>query len=314
MIRNGFPYWLLRLCRGGLVALFMVGLLVVRSDAQELEPRTYVPSPIDLNVFVSALTFNTGDLAFDPSGPISEADADIGIGILGYVRTIGVFGRSANASIVVPYVRGDLQGLYLDEFQSVSRSGMGDPKVRFAINLYGAPAMTMKEFMAYRPKWTVATSLSVVAPLGQYDSSKLINIGTNRWGFKPEVGIARTVGRWRIEGAFGLWVFTDNNDFLDGGTRSQDPIGSFQFHLIYSFNPLMWIAYDANYYTGGRTSFGDGKNEDLQSNSRMGLTFSMPINRNNTLKFNYSRGTFTTIGADFDSFGVAWSHIWGAKK
>jgi hypothetical protein len=311
IIRNGFPWRFLGSSRGGPAALVMVGLLKVPIDAQELEPRAYAPSPIDLHIFVGALTFNTGDLAFDPSGPISDADADIGVGGLAYGRTMGVFERSANAIIVVPYLRGDLRGNYLGEYQEVFRSGMGDPKVRFAINLYGAPAMTLKEFVNYKPEWTVGTSISVKAPLGQYDSTKLINIGANRWAFKPDIGIARTFGRWRIEGAAGVWLFTDNNDFFGGVTRSQEAIGSFQFHLIYSITPLMWIAYNANYYTGGRTSFGDGKNEDLQSNSRMGLTFSMPVNRNNTLKFSYSRGAFTTIGADFDSFGVAWTHIWG---
>ncbi len=296
------------------LALVLMGLLSTQTSAQELEPRAYVPSPINLNVLFGALTFNTGDLAFDPAGPISDASANIGIGGFGYARSMDVFGRSANASIVLPYLKGNLEGLYLDEYQEVSRSGPGDPKLRFAINLYGAPAMDLEEFKAYKPKWTVGTSLSVVVPLGQYDSSKLINIGANRWGFKPEIGIARTFGRWRIEGDVGVWVFTENDDFYGGGFRSQEAIGSFQFHLIYSINPLMWIAYDANYYTGGRTSFGDGKNEDLQSNSRMGLTFSLPVNRQNTLKFSYSRGAFTTIGADFDSFGVAWTHIWGLTK
>ncbi len=307
-----FSHRFRRTCFAVIGVLALAGATSSRICAQELEPRAYVPSPINLNVLVGVLTFNAGDLAFDPSGPISDANANVGASGIGYVRTMGAFGRSANVSILLPYVKGNLEGFYLDEYQKVSRSGPGDPKVRFSINLYGGPAMNLKEFQAYRPKWTLGASLSVKAPLGQYDSSKLINIGSNRWAFKPDIGIARTFGRWRIEGDVGVWLFTDNNDFFDGGTRTQEAIGSFQFHLIYSFNPLMWIAYDANYYTGGRTSFGNGKNEDLQSNSRMGLTFSMPVNRKNTLKFSYSRGAFTTIGADFDSFGVAWTYIWGA--
>lgn len=297
-----------------LAALALAALAPIRVDAQELEPRAYVPSPKDLNILVGALTFNAGDLAFDPSGPIDDANANIGIGAIGYVRTMAAFGRSANASVVLPYVKGDLEGIYLDEYQEVSRSGPGDPKLRFAINLYGAPAMNLKEFAVFKPKWTVGTSLSVLLPLGRYDSSQMINIGSNRWGFKPEIGIGRTIGRWRIEGDVGVWFFTDNNDFFGGGTRSQEPIGSVQVHLIYSITPLMWIAYDVNYYAGGRTSFGDGKNQDLQRNSRMGLTFSIPVNRSNTLKFSYSRGAFTSIGADFDSFGVAWSHVFGATN
>ena len=281
-----------------------------RIAAQELEPGAYSPSPIDFNILVGALTFNSGDLAFDPSGPITDASANITTAGFGYVRTMGLFGRLANLGVILPYVRGDLEGYYLGEYQKVFRSGQGDPRLRFAINLVGGPALTLKEFAAAKPKWTVGVSVTVGVPLGQYDSSKLINIGGNRWSLKPE----RTVGRWRFEGAVGVWMFTDNTDFFGGATRSQDPIGSLQFHVIYTFRPRMWIAYDANYYTGGRTSFGAGKNEDLQDNSRMGLTFAMPINRTQSLKFNYSRGARTSVGAKFDSIGVAWQLVWGPKS
>lgn len=293
------------------LALVLMGLISTQASAQELEPGAYAPSPKDFNILIGALTYKSGDLAFDPSGPIENASAGIGVGAVGYVRTLGLWGRLANVGFVVPYVRGNVKGDYLGDYHDVFRSGQGDPRLRFAINLRGGPALTLKEFMAYKRKWNLGVSLAVGVPLGQYDSSKLINIGSNRWSFKPEIGLSRTFGRWRFEGAAGAWVFTDNDDFFGGVTRSQDPIGSFQFHVIYTIRPRMWIAYDANYYTGGRTSYGAGKNEDLQSNSRMGLTFAMPVNRTNSFKVSYSRGAFTTIGADFHSIGVAWQVIWG---
>jgi hypothetical protein len=285
-----------------------------RVSGQELEPGAYAPSPKDFNILIGALTFNSGDLAFDPAGPIDNASADIGIGSVGYVRTLGLWGRLANVGFGLPYVRGSLEGDYLGEYQKVFRSGQGDPRLRFAINLHGGPALALKEFMAFKRKWNLGVSLTVGVPLGQYDSSKLINIGSNRWSFKPEVGISRTFRRWRFEGAVGAWFFTDNDDFFGGATRKQEAIGSFQFHAIYTIRPRIWIAYDANYYTGGRTSFGAGKNEDLQSNSRMGLTFAMPVNRTNSFKVSYSRGAYTTVGAKFDSIGVAWQVIWGPTE
>jgi hypothetical protein len=76
----------------------------------------------------------------------------------------------------------------------------------------------------------------------------------------------------------------------------------------------MWIAYNANYFYGGTTSYGAGRNEDLQDNSRMGLTFALPLNQAQSLKFSYSRGARTSVGAKFDSIAVAWQMIWGPKR
>lgn len=306
-----FPF-LFRISRSQvLVAILGFSSVSIHSAGQELEPRAYSPSPINFNIAVTGLAFNSGDLAFDPAGPITDADAEIFGAVFAYVRTLGIAGRSASLGLSVPYVVGEVRGTVLDEYREASRSEFGDPKFRAAINLYGAPAMTAKEFAAYQPKWNVGASFTISAPLGGYSSDKLVNVGTNRWGFKPELGISRAVGRWTFELQTGIWLYTDNDDYYGGRTRSQEPIGSAQFHVIYTIRPRMWIAYNANYYRGGRTSFGEGKNLDLLSNSRMGLTFAMPVSKQQSLKFSYSRGAFTTIGADFDSVAVAWQYVWG---
>ncbi|MEF8766331.1 transporter [Candidatus Accumulibacter contiguus] len=72
-------------------------------------------------------------------------------------------------------------------------------------------------------------------PSGQYDSSRIVNIGTNRWFFKPEVGISQALGSWTLEAQAAVTFFTDNKDFVRGNTRSQDPIYSLQGHAIYGF-------------------------------------------------------------------------------
>lgn len=279
--------------------------------AQELEPRAYSPSPVGFNIFAVAFTHNTGDLAFDPSLPITDASASINVGALAYVRTLGIAGRSANLGLALPYARGDLEGIYLGAPVAAYRSGLGDPRVRLAVNLRGAPAMTPKEFMARKPGATIiGASLVVSVPTGQYDSTKLVNIGNNRWGFKPEIGLSREFGRWTLEGCAGVWLFTDNTNFYGGKTRSQDPISSLQAHVIYTFKPRMWLAFDANFYNGGRTSINGVAKADLQQNSRAGLTFALPITATQSLKFSYSQGAFTSIGADFKSFGMAWQYVW----
>ena len=203
-----------------------------------------------------------------------------------------------------------MEGLYLGEPAEVDRFGLGDPRLRLAMNLYGAPAMTPKEFASYRQRTIVGVSVTVAPPLGQYDSTKLINLGTNRWSFKPEVGISRTYGQWVVEVMAGVWLFTDNTDFVGGRTREQDPIAATQVHLTYKFKRTMWLAADANYFTGGQTTIGGKQNLDLQRNSRIGATFSSALDRHQAIRMSVSRGAYTTIGADFTSIAASYNYAW----
>lgn len=280
--------------------------------AQELEPRAYSIAPLGVNIVVASCTYNSGDVTFAPSLPVEDASAHINIGVLTYVRTLDVFGRSGSIGVGVPYVIGDLEGRYIGEFTRVDRSGLGDPKVRFAVNLYGAPSMDLREFAAYRQRTNIGFSMLVGAPLGQYDPDKLINLGTNRWSFKPEIGISHRWDRWTFEVYAGAWVFTDNDDFYGGRTRRQGAIGSTQLHLIYTLSPRAWLAVNANFYTGGQTRVDGARNFDLQKNSRVGATLSLPLTPRQSLKLNYSKGAFTTIGADFHSVSVGYQFLWGA--
>ena len=108
----------------------------------------------------------------------------------------------------------------------------------------------------------------------------------------------------------GVWLFTENDDFLGGRTREQDPIVATQFHLTYKFTRTMWLAGDANYYRGGRTTIGGRQNLDLQSNSRVGATFSRALGRGHAIRVSGSRGAYTTIGADFTALGFSYNYAW----
>jgi len=211
---------------------------------------------------------------------------------------------------VVPIIGGHLEGLYLGEPEEVGRFGQGDPRFRLAMNLFGAPAMTPQGYASYRQQTIVGISATVAPPLGQYDSSKLINLGTHRWSFKPEIGLSRTYGQWVVEAMAGAWFFTDNTDFLGGRTREQDPISALQVHLTYKFTRGMWLAADANYFTGGRTTIGGKQNLDLQRNSRIGATFSRALDRHQAIRMSVSRGAYTTIGADFTSIAFGYNYAW----
>ena len=285
-------------------------LLPGYASAQELEPGAYWPIPVGLNIATVANSFNWGDLAFDPAAPIDEASARINTTALSFTRAFSVAGRSANAGIVLPIVGGHVEGLYLGQPADVGRFGQGDPRLRVAMNLYGAPAMTPKEFASYEHKTIVGISLIVAPPLGQYDPAKLINLGTNRWSFKPEIGFSQAHGKWVVEAMAGVWLFTNNTNFFGGNTRDQDPIVATQFHLTYKFQRTMWLAADANYFTGGRTTIGGRQNFDLQRNSRVGATFSRALTRQSAIRMSVSRGAYTTIGANFTAIAVGYNYAW----
>ena len=297
-------------------ALVVAGLLIVGLgltslvNAQQLEPRAYSVSPVGTNIVVLGYGRSTGDIAFDPSLPITDASATINGAFAGYFRSVNFFGRSANVSVALPYIWGNLQGSVAGQFQQVRRSGLGDPSVRFAVNLHGAPAMDLKKFSAYRQKTVVGASVVVVAPLGQYDPARAINLSGNRWAFKPEIGISRTVRRLNLDFYLGAWLFTANNNF-QGRTRTQSPIASSQFHLSYNVKPKLWVAFDTTFYAGGRTKIDGVRGDNLQRNSRIGGTLSLKLDRRQSLKFAYSRGAFTTVGADFQAVSVAYQYLWG---
>jgi hypothetical protein len=280
------------------------------ASAQELEPGAYWPIPKGFNIVTVANSFNWGDAAFDPSAPIDEASATIDTMAFAFTRAFSLAGRSANAGVVLPVIAGHLEGLVLGEPAEAGRFGLGDPRLRFAVNLYGAPAMTPKEFASYRQGTIVGVGVTIAPPLGHYDSTKLINLGTNRWSFKPELGVSLAQGRWVVEAMAGVWLFTDNTDFFGGRTRTQDPIVATQGHLTFKFKPGMWLAGDANFYTGGRTTIGGKQNLDLQRNSRVGATFSSTVGRGQAIRVSVSSGAYTTIGAAFTSIGVGYNYAW----
>ena len=293
-----------------LVAAVLVAFFSTAARAQELEPRAYAPNPTGANFVLAVYGHSSGDVVFDPALPITNVDASVNTTALFYGRTFGLFGRSASAAVQMPYVWGTVEGDVFEERNSVYRSGLGDLRLRLTTNLLGGPALAPREFAKRRPHTTLGASVLVVAPTGQYDPAKLVNVGTNRWAVKGELGLSQPAGRLFVELYAGVWVFTDNPDFFGGSRREQDPLATFQTHVSYVFRPRLWLAADANFYTGGRTSVDGVESGDLQRNSRFGLTLAVPVKRRSSLKISWARGLTTRVGGDFDTLAVGYQFLW----
>jgi hypothetical protein len=279
--------------------------------AQDLEPRAYVNTPVGLNFLIAGYSYAAGGVATDPSLPLQNADLQVHSTILAYARALNVWGRSGKVDVVLPYAW--LSGTAEVEGQPRERevSGLADPRLRFSVNLYGAPALALPEFASYRQDLIVGTSLQVTVPLGQYDPDKLVNIGTNRWSFKPELGISKALGPLTLELTTGVTLYTDNHNFFGGKTRAQAPIYSVQGHMSYTLGAGIWVAVDGTYYTGGRTTIDGVEGNDLQKNSRLGVTVALPVNRHTSVKLYGSTGVSTRTGSDFDAVGLFLQYRWG---
>jgi len=278
--------------------------------AQEMEPRTYSAVPIGTNFIVADYARSSGDILFDPSLPVTDLQAKINTYAVGYSHSFGILGHVASIAASVPYANASLTGNVEGAPGQAYRSGMGDTRFRFAMNLLGGPALTPEEFAQRSPATILGASVSVIAPTGQYVPSRLINVGSNRWSFKPELGLSQPIGNWFVEGAAGVWLFTDNTDFFGGRQRSQNPLPVFQWHGGYNWRPGLWLAADVTYFTGGRTSVSGIEDQDLQRSVRYGVTMSVPLAMRWSAKLAWSRGLLTRVGGDFQVFSVALQYRW----
>ena len=298
------------LAKAALAACLLAGV-VLPTRAQDIEPRAYSNAPVGVNFLIAGYAYTRGGLSFDSAVPITDANLHTSNGVLAYATVLDLWGESGKFDAIVPYTWLSGTAKYQGEPVERTVSGFARPAFRLSINVYGAPALTLKEFAAWQQDLIIGASLQVSPALGQYDSSKIVNIGTNRWSFKPEIGISKALGPWTLEMQAAATFFTDNNDFFGGKTRSQDPLYSLQGHVIYGFQSGIWVSVDGTYFAGGRTTVDGALNNDLQRNWRFGATVALPVDRANSVKFYASSGVSARTGNNFDLIGVAWQYRWG---
>jgi Putative MetA-pathway of phenol degradation len=183
----------------GAVGTIVLVLGVANAKAQDAEPRSYSNTPVGLNFLIAGHVYSQGKMAFDPDLSIADAKFHSNTGLLAYVRSFDFAGQSAKFDVIVPASSFAAHGLVNDQPREREMSGLGDPRFRVSVNLFGAPALSAKDFASYQQDLIVGVSLQVSPPLGQYDNSKLLNLGDNRWSFKPELGISKAWGPWTFE-------------------------------------------------------------------------------------------------------------------
>jgi hypothetical protein len=282
--------------------------------AQELEPRSLTNIPVGMNFGVVGYAWTNGNILLDPALPIEDLNANVHGIVAAYVPSINIFGKSGKIDALLPFASGNWSGTVSQQYQETARNGFGDPKIRLSVNLLGAPALNIEDYKSYQQKTILGINMQVSLPIGQYFLDQLINLGSNRFTFRPQVGMSHLIENWIVEGYASIWLFTRNNDFYGGNDLRQDPIYTVKLHLIRSLPKGIWLAADAGYANGGIAFINEVERESHISTFHLGGTLSLPLGLHHTLKF----FGFTTFrldkGSDYDLLSLAYQFRWISDK
>lgn len=277
--------------------------------AQDLEPRLYTSAPTGLNFVAVAYSASQGGALFDPSVPLENANIDVDGPAVAYIRSLGLWNKAGKFDVLLPHACLDGSATFNGAIVTRDVCGLADPRFRLSVNFHGAPALAPQAFAAFEQDLVVGASVQITAPWGQYDDTRLVNIGTNRWSIKPEIGFSKIFEHLTWEMAAAVTLYDDNESFASG-TLEQDPIYSVQAHVVHVFERGAWLAGDVTHYQGGRSTVGGATRDDLQENFRVGMTLGFPLNRNHALRIQASTGVSTRTGTNFDTVAVVWQFRW----
>lgn len=277
--------------------------------SQDLEPRAYANVPKGMNVLAVGYGYNKGNVLSDPSLPIKDFKINTQILGVNYIHSFGLANKLARVQVSIPMA--DLQGRLLLNGEEVtgSRTGFADMRIRFGINLTGSPALDRKNFRQYQQKAIFGVSFVTSVPTGRYYNDKKVNIGSNRWGFKPELGISKRFKHVYAEAYVGTWFYTKNNDYFDGSELKQKPTISLQAHASYYFKNQMWVGINTNWYKVGEVAINDVYSDDTQKDWRLGAVFSVPLTKTQSLRLQYHTGIYADLGLNYDSLTLAYQYV-----
>lgn len=282
--------------------------------ANDIEPRRWGHMPIGGNFLTVGYARTDATIYLDPVLRIDHVKMDMDSWAAKYIHSFALFGKSSRIDLTQGYQEGRWDGTVDGEPRSIQRNGPSDTYVRFATNLYGAPPLKGKDFAAYRRaakrETIVGAGVVVQLPTGQYREDKLINLGTNRFTFRPQLGVTHTRGRWTGELTGEVYFYTTNNEFYNGNKLEQSPLYTGQTHLIYTFRPGLWMSGSLGYAFGGSSTLNGIAKDDRRNATAWALNVGLPLARHWNAKASYLNSRAQDrIGQDTDTvaFGLAYS-------
>ena len=284
-------------------------------SAQELDTRRWSHLPTNVNIVGGGFVYTAADISFDPVLTLENVEMEKHSIPLRFIRTFELAGKSARVDLLTAYQDARWSGLVNGVPVTTARNGMSDLSLRFGVNLLGAPPLSGQDFVKYRartdPETIVGLGLEVQVPTGQYLEDRLLNLGSNRFTFRPQLGIVHKRGKWSTEVTAVSWIYTDNDEFFNGNVLENDPFQTVEGHVFYAFRPGLWVGAGAGWGYGRRSTLNGIRKDDLRENIGWGLSLGYPITRNLGLKMGYiGLRTQTPVGADSDNYFAGLALLW----
>lgn len=283
--------------------------------SQEIEARRWSHLPIGANFGGGGYASTMADVAFDPVLLLDNVEMKMNSFPMRYLRSFELMGKSSRVELWQAYHDARWEGTLNGVPSSTSRSGWSDMTLRLAVNLIGAPPLKGKEFSQYRVETEVETivgvGLVVQLPTGHYIDDRLLNLGSNRYTFRPQLGVMHNRGKWTSEATFATWLYTDNNEFFSGNKLEQAPFYTLDGHVDYTFRPGLWAGAGLGYGLGAASTINGIDKNDNRENLGWEASVGYPFSKQLGLKLAYvGIRTLVPIGADSDSLAAGLSLLW----
>jgi hypothetical protein len=306
----------------GLLAYFALAFFCTpgKASAQFNDARAYDNTPVGVSQLELDYTYVRSNASLDPSLAIVGANLNLNQGTIGYTHYFGVLHRLAWVEAALPLA--GLDGSIAGTNVHGSVSGAGDSSYQFAILLKGGPALSIEQFASYKPATSLGLSLTVTAPTGLYDSNKVLNLGSDRWSFKPEIALSYPFGpdqKWEFDAYGNASFYTDNTSYRGRQILRQEALPGLEGHISYSFNESIWASLDTRYSFRADT-FVDGVPQDnAQQNVVLGSELNISLNPQNSLTFVFAKAIVHQNGPTATGFSIKYDYTWswsirGAKR
>lgn len=279
--------------------------------AQFTEARTYVVTPVGTNQLQFGYTYVHANASLDPSLIVAGANVNLNQGAVTYTRYFGLSHRAAwvEASFPVASLNGSIGGTGIQG----STTGAGDSSYSIAMLLKGGPALNVTQAETYKAVTVIGVSFTMTAPTGSYDPNKILNLGSDRWSFKPEIGVSRPFGaegRWELDAYANAYFYSDNVSYRGHEILNQEPLPGIEGHISYSFLDSLWASFDTRYSFRGTTSVNGINQNNPQSNFVLGSELNVALNAHHSLVFEIANAPVHRNGPALVGFGVKYQFTW----
>lgn len=280
----------------------LVLIVMLAGTALANDPKDYIVAPAGTKALLFYYNYTTGNEAY-ANGKLVGKDTNL-------TANVGVFrGVYYGQMASLPYAA----NLILP-FGSLALDGKDVGGVQMATTQYGDPIFAFGV-------WPVANSASktwlgvfeyITPPIGQYNNDRALNMGSNRWAFKTEVGLAQGLGNSNFH-----WDLTANVEFYTNNTDyssthlslQKNPLFSAETHLTYNIAKTVGISADYFYRNGGETNVAGVSNNDKQNDHTAGLTLTFGLTPSSQILIKYYNQFKTENGIKGDTLGVRFAYF-----